>query len=468
MQFPHLISREGDANKHDHFVISSSVQCPDNKWRALHTRLLLRPGFNHKYGQYYRDRYKVHFEQQFKEYGIRLEPVPIRNGHRYTIVGFDGSRIPDKLIGAWSKRTAQIKAELAQRNLTEPTAKQLQAAKISSRKSKPKIEIQAVFFQECRQEAQEHYGFETEAFLHRSRQAYLLSQTIDDKSTVVTELPESTPVQKPQRHVQRIPEVNLAETVEALLKRIAEKANRIEAKADQAHRMQQNATTVTDPIPQSLPTPTSNVVGSFNGNRNVNSSTPQSPNNAQLNGKATRVPAPLTSVPEPETISPTTKLLQSIKDRVFGKAVHDFNAAMNQATASSSWRSQEFQVKLWGAYFTGKVRAKTFNRYAFGVGEPRSKFAIETQYWMGKLSLAQRIHLYLKQGHGVPTFGIPTTRTQINLAFGLGQLTKAQRLMLLQDRGLLQPDSPEIKVRHRQQAPAQPFPTHSFPTHSHN
>jgi len=98
--FRQTTSREDDPQLHTHLVISAKVQTIDGRWLALDARFLKR--HQRTLGGLYQSVLRAELTSRF---GVGF--TEIVNGQ----ADIDG--IPEELIGQFSKRTAQVDAELA-------------------------------------------------------------------------------------------------------------------------------------------------------------------------------------------------------------------------------------------------------------------------------------------------------------------------------------------------------------------
>lgn len=114
--------------------------------------------------------------------------------------------------------------------------------------------------------------------------------------------------------------------------------------------------------------------------------------------------------------------------------------------------SKRFQRRILYLYTTGKMKRKTYLRYAKGKGMPKTALGIDLAYFTYRINQAQRIHLYMKYGHGQP-WGVPKGKMQVYLAFTLGQISAGQALYLLKHqervKGPLKPHLVTSAIRKR-------------------
>jgi conjugative relaxase-like TrwC/TraI family protein len=145
--FRHRTSRAGDPQLHTHVVVANLVQAEDGRWSALDARRLYAHAKTA--GYLYEARLRAELT---RELGVAWTPV--RKGIA-DIVG-----VPSAVMRAFSRRRAQIEAELAERGQTG--ARAAQAATLQTRRRKDHDVDAATLDREWRQRAAE-LGFTAES-----------------------------------------------------------------------------------------------------------------------------------------------------------------------------------------------------------------------------------------------------------------------------------------------------------------
>ena len=176
--FRHLMSRAGDPQLHTHVLVANLVKSPDGHWRSLDGQRLYR----HAKGAGYL--YQAHLRHELaKELGLSFREV--RRGAA-EIAG-----VPDATLRAFSRRRAEVQAQLESRGAS--SAKAAQVAALSTRPAKDRTRDAHELRREWRQRARES-GFVIESALsqrhHRDRRlpetrllAHVEKALTDERST---------------------------------------------------------------------------------------------------------------------------------------------------------------------------------------------------------------------------------------------------------------------------------------------
>ena len=114
-------SRAGDPQLHTHVVVANLVQADDGRWSALDARRLYAHAKTA--GYLYEARLRAELTRE-----LGVEWTPVRNGIA------DIAGVPRDVLQAFSRRRAQIEAELARRGQSGPRA--AQAATLETRRRK--------------------------------------------------------------------------------------------------------------------------------------------------------------------------------------------------------------------------------------------------------------------------------------------------------------------------------------------
>ncbi len=136
----HRASRAGDPQLHTHVVVANLVQADDGRWSALDARRLYAHAKTA--GYLYEARLRAELTRE-----LGVEWTPVRNGIA-DIVG-----VPRSVLQAFSRRRAQIEAELARRGQSGPRA--AQAATLETRRRKDHAVTPATLDAEWRRRAAE-------------------------------------------------------------------------------------------------------------------------------------------------------------------------------------------------------------------------------------------------------------------------------------------------------------------------
>jgi TrwC relaxase len=133
-------------------------------------------------------------------------------------------------------------------------------------------------------------------------------------------------------------------------------------------------------------------------------------------------------------------LIQTLKDIMtpeWLRPISDVDAELRRARICAAKRQERFQKKITRLYWQGRVPLTTYLRCVKGIGEPRRKWAIELKFFLGQMNLAQRLYLWSKHKHGIPTIGVPRSRALINLYAAAGKISRTQQIILLERNGHL-------------------------------
>ena len=282
-------------------------------------------------------------------------------------------RIP--LCQALSSRSADIQKRL--KDIPEPKARDVQKAVLAGRPPKNEAISQERLFVVWQNVAKAH-GFDTERFLRESRDRSLMAEQIRSQ----TNASFSSGVEaEPKSHRQPEHKGTQEQTTHRAI-------------AQQKHPSRLTITPLTL-SPRSLLAPES-----------------------QERGLRT--------------------LIRTIRDGLspeWLRSTEAFDKELKRARELSAQRREAFLGKITLLYAIGKVSRSTYLRHKEGRGLPRTKLGIELRYWSGQGSLAERIYLRIKGGHGMPEFGVPKSRFGINLAAATGQISRMQQLLLLKQNG---------------------------------
>lgn len=378
--FPHHVNRDGEPKLHVHLVVFNVGIKADGHGGALDTKCILKKEFIHRHGQEFRDRLAIHFQETFRQDGLKLEQVAIKNGVSYRVVG-----IPDAICDAFSKRRQAIKKELD--SLDSPTTKQVQTAVLKTRKSKPDRINLTELRKQWEATAKEH-RFDMSAFLEKAREQW---------ERQVDFLVAMAHLQEHQNHLNyssideqaqfklELPSVAKARQVRQQVRPWRERYS--------SYERYSSADVIDSPM------------SSRKGEGGV----------------------------ESKTLSLSQRLLRGLRQsRLFHR--RSLDEKIDRAREKAIKRERLFRRKFFFLYATGQINRRLYLKHTEGKGLPKTLLGIEFQYWTGRIKLGQRIRLRVEHNHGLPKVGMPKTKLAINFAYAKGQISELQRLIMLKKR----------------------------------
>lgn len=390
--FPHHVNRDGDPKLHVHLVVFNMGIKADGHGGALDTKCILKKEFIHRHGQEFRDRLAVHFQETFRQDGLKLEQVAIKNGVSYRIVG-----IPDAICDAFSKRRQAIEKELEW--LESPTTKQVQTAVLKTRKSKPDRINLTELRKQWEATAKEHC-FDMSAFLEQA------SKQWEQKGGHRVAMAH---LQEQQNHLSS--SSFDGQTQFKLEVSSVAKARAVRQQVRPWHGRHFSADVIDSPI---------------------------SPRKGEIGVQS-------------KALTLSQRLLRGLRQsRLFHR--RSLDEKIERAREKAIKRERLFRRKFFFLYATGQINRRLYLKHTEGKGLPKTLLGIEFQYWTGRIKLGQRIRLRVEHNHGLPKIGMPKTKLAINFAYASGQVSELQRLIMLkkQEQGKAwQPQRRQQRTRRR-------------------
>ena len=268
-------------------------------------------------------------------------------------------------------------------DIDKPTPKRVQVAVLKTRPQKPEASGQAERSEEWRRIAKDEFGFSTTEFLGHSRERYVETAT------------------------------TLA-VMEVLKSRAEERLRKTQSK--ESKRDVSRKFSPPEPV---LPY--------------AHKSSPRSRKTQEKN-------------PQQTPIRKQTKAIKQRREPKSFQSAYSYEGALTEAREESRKRAKRLRFKMRFLYYTNQIDTATYKKYTVKP-QKMTRIGIEARYWLGGMTLGQRLALRQFSGHGAPKYGVPKSRIGINLSYATGQITREQQLVLLKKNHHIRDNSPEIRLR---------------------
>jgi conjugative relaxase-like TrwC/TraI family protein len=426
--FLHQVSRrcegesEGDPQFHAHLLVFNGGLKANGQGGTLDSRHIKREFILRK-GQEFRSELARRFSAEFQDYGLHIEPEPIKNGVSFGVRG-----VPKEIQQAFSKRRAEIEAALSGKE--NPTSKEVQAEVLRTRQDKQqKIDIDQV--RHKWREIVKENGFDVDVFLQAQREHLVRQGQFEASGKRVELRREDTAWQTiplPQDLGQARSHQEYGSSVNNIVVQAETSFNPLAARQSR----QRSQRGFLDPHEEVEAAKVIKLQVRRTTTTRVEAKSLQAEYTRPQRHRQQRVPYSNVNTHDKSAVDLVRQLksLESRKTRFQRQSLDDRIAAEIEKAQK---RHQWFKVKFFFLYASGQITWKTYSKYTKGYGLPKTQLGIEWAYWSGQLKQGQRLNLRIKHGHGLPKIGVPKSKPALILARALGQISEVQHLLLLKD-----------------------------------